>query len=263
MKSSRLLTGTLAMIMIAALIIPAYAQTGLDATAPEGPAISSEELAVLMQANDDVVFDNGVGTIDTNVAAVIAADFRHADDFVLVEDTFITDFHFPVRTFLTSDIADNLIIEYYILSDSEAGNSPGDLLTSGTLQIVQIDQIDGIHYMVWADFEDPIFLNGGVTYWIVIGSNDGSALGWLVSDSVEFGSARFFVDDGGLVNWQGPFSQHLWFQITGTDQLVGGESLPIDSTALVLAGAQSFSWMIPVVLSGIGIGLFAVSRKSE
>jgi len=45
--------------------------------------------------------------------------------------------------------------------------------------------------------------------------------------------------------------------------VVGGEFLPIDSTALLLAGAQSFSWMIPVILSGIGIGLFAVSRKSE
>ena len=44
---------------------------------------------------------------------------------------------------------------------------------------------------------------------------------------------------------------------------VGGELLPIDSTALILAGAQSFSWMIPVVLSALGIGLFVVSRKSE
>jgi len=47
------------------------------------------------------------------------------------------------------------------------------------------------------------------------------------------------------------------------DKVVGGEFLPIDSTALLLAGAQSFSWMIPVLLSGIGIGLFVVSRKSE
>ena len=44
---------------------------------------------------------------------------------------------------------------------------------------------------------------------------------------------------------------------------VGGEIIPIESTALLLAGAQTFSWMIPVVLSGIGIGLFVVSRKSE
>ncbi len=45
--------------------------------------------------------------------------------------------------------------------------------------------------------------------------------------------------------------------------VVGGTVIPIDSTALLLAGAQSTSWMIPVILSGIGIGLFAVSRKSE
>ena len=44
---------------------------------------------------------------------------------------------------------------------------------------------------------------------------------------------------------------------------VGGETIQIETTSLILAGAQTFSWMIPVVLSGIGIGLFAVSRKSE
>jgi len=44
---------------------------------------------------------------------------------------------------------------------------------------------------------------------------------------------------------------------------VGGELIPIESTSLLLAGAQSFSWMIPVVLSILGIGLFVVSRKSE
>jgi len=46
-------------------------------------------------------------------------------------------------------------------------------------------------------------------------------------------------------------------------QPVGGEIIPIETTSLILAGAQSFSWMIPVILSGIGIGLFVVSRKSE
>jgi hypothetical protein len=46
-------------------------------------------------------------------------------------------------------------------------------------------------------------------------------------------------------------------------QVIGGEIIPIESFSLILAGAQSFSWMIPVVLSGIGIGLFVVSRKSE
>ena len=45
--------------------------------------------------------------------------------------------------------------------------------------------------------------------------------------------------------------------------IVGGEIIPIETTSLILAVGQSFSWMIPVVLSGMGIGLFVVSRKSE
>ena len=49
----------------------------------------------------------------------------------------------------------------------------------------------------------------------------------------------------------------------GNGCFVGGEIIPIDATSLILAGAKSFSWMIPLVLSGIGIGLFVVSRKSE
>jgi len=46
-------------------------------------------------------------------------------------------------------------------------------------------------------------------------------------------------------------------------QPVGGELIPIETTSLILAGVQTFSWMIPVLLSGIGIGLFVVSRKSK
>ncbi len=45
--------------------------------------------------------------------------------------------------------------------------------------------------------------------------------------------------------------------------MVGGEIIPIEATSLILAGAQSFSWMIPVTLSILGIGLFVVSRKSK
>ena len=44
---------------------------------------------------------------------------------------------------------------------------------------------------------------------------------------------------------------------------VGGEFLPLETTSLLLASAQTFSWMIPVVLSVLGIGLFVASRKKE
>jgi len=59
------------------------------------------------------------------------------------------------------------------------------------------------------------------------------------------------------------FTQTFSQQPQPESQVIGGEIIPIESTSLILAGAQSFSWMIPVVLSVIGIGLFVVSRKSE
>jgi len=45
---------------------------------------------------------------------------------------------------------------------------------------------------------------------------------------------------------------------------VGGEILPINSMALMLAGVQSISmWMIPVVVSGAGIGVFVIMRSRK
>jgi len=41
---------------------------------------------------------------------------------------------------------------------------------------------------------------------------------------------------------------------------VGGTSLPIDSTSLLLAGASVNVWMIPVVLSAAGFGIL-IARK--
>jgi len=45
---------------------------------------------------------------------------------------------------------------------------------------------------------------------------------------------------------------------------VGGEIIPIDQTALLLAGVQSVSmWMIPVVVAGAGIGVFVTMRSRK
>jgi len=43
--------------------------------------------------------------------------------------------------------------------------------------------------------------------------------------------------------------------------IVGGELLPLDSAALLLAGAQmNAAWLIPVLVSAIGIGI-VIARK--
>ncbi|MEK0337332.1 MAG: hypothetical protein QQN41_07855, partial [Nitrosopumilus sp.] len=43
---------------------------------------------------------------------------------------------------------------------------------------------------------------------------------------------------------------------------IGGISIPIDTSALLLAGVSSISmWMIPVVIAGVGIGIFVIKRR--
>ncbi len=44
---------------------------------------------------------------------------------------------------------------------------------------------------------------------------------------------------------------------------VGGMGLPIDTTALLLASAQSVSlWMLPIIASGIAVGVFIIKKRS-
>jgi len=43
---------------------------------------------------------------------------------------------------------------------------------------------------------------------------------------------------------------------------VGGEWLPIDTTALLLAGVQTnLAWILPAVVIALGIGLVLVRRR--
>ncbi len=44
---------------------------------------------------------------------------------------------------------------------------------------------------------------------------------------------------------------------------VGGIGIPIDTTALLLASAQSVSlWMLPIIASGIAVGVFIIKKRS-
>ena len=70
-----------------------------------------------------------------------------------------------------------------------------------------------------------------------------------------------------------PVNEVIWFDITGAVILdivvdtvsfgmpVGGELIPLDTTMVLVAGAQyTAAWMIPVIVSGIGIAI-VIARK--
>jgi len=57
------------------------------------------------------------------------------------------------------------------------------------------------------------------------------------------------------------FTDYTLEHITITMQMVGGEMFPVDTTALILAGAElNAIWILPAI-AAIGIGAFVVSRK--
>jgi len=58
-----------------------------------------------------------------------------------------------------------------------------------------------------------------------------------------------------------PFAISCSFEVEHELVLVGGEMINVDPTALILAGGQmTAAWMIPVIVSGIGIGI-VIARK--
>ncbi len=126
------------------------------------------------------------------------------------------------------------------------------------------------------------------TYFSEAALNPNSFDHMMTFDLSDLSGNMIFVDFGGIIGiqpivlgsdtfliaWEDlPFNgqtlgdddyDDMMYLVTSVDPIgVGGEIIPIESTSLILAGAQTFSWMIPVVLSVLGIGMFIVSRKSE
>jgi len=81
-------------------------------------------------------------------------------------------------------------------------------------------------------------------------AHEGEDIRFCVTEEDDLFFFNYFIDDISLT--------------TVTDVVVGGTSIPIDSTALLVAGAQTISpWLILGVLSVVGIGLavFTIKRS--
>jgi len=183
-----------------------------------------------------------------------------ADDFVLTSPETVTDIHFFAAFFSGNPFDGNVI---YAIYTDDAGQ-PGLIMDSGLLVNVGT-QPDGlgvgctICFFVWGDLPFPFPLAAG-TYWVGLqGTTPASS---LVLDDTPVGASLQFSDDGGET-WNPASGLGIPLEITGPDQVIGGIFVPIDQSALLLAGVQSVSmWMIPVVIAGIGIGVFVIKRRN-
>ena len=188
-----------------------------------------------------------------------------ADDFVLTSSSTVTDLHFWTIEESGATFHFDDQVTYTIYNDNAGmpgsiASGPTIVTTSSVPYLGNPNCIGGLFvcYEVWLDIVPGITLSAG-TYWIGI-ENPGtfSGDGWTVwMDSDDLSGSAISLDGGS--NWIGSSYD---FPIVITGFIVGGSIIPIDFTSLILASAQSFSWMIPVTLSVLGIGLF-VFRKSE
>ena len=151
---------------------------------------------------------------------------------------------------------------YTIFAD--AGGVPGAVLASDSPQNQVTSQIGtSTKWEVWFDLEDPFFADAGVKYWFGLTSTNSSVnfdSAWLFSLSGGFGSNTAGINPP-PPTW-GITGKHSWFLLSGHPPgVVGGELLPIDTTALIIGySVLNAYWIAPIGI-GIGVGVYLVKRK--
>jgi len=251
----------LSLVLVAGLGTPAFAQLPTPQTA------STVEINRPQIDEDNVIFNGG--TASFAATCPLQNGLLCIDDFQLNEDAVLADVHLDV--FQQDSIAQPIPgftaeFSYVIIADNGGipGALPGALIQEGEGINEHKETIDDFNFRYWFDLDNPILLQAGTTYWIgvFVTNAGGNIIDWWTTDTV-FGNPGAFTGNQGASWTTFIGEENMNLVLTGEDDVVGGEFLPIETTSLLLAGAQTFSWMIPVVLSVLGIGLFVASRKSE
>jgi len=228
LKIDKLLAGIFAFIMVASMVFPAYAIERVDEE--HSATLSASEIDELLTptSHDNVIYENA--NPDTGSTTFIDTKIL-ADDFVLAGNSVVTDAHFIVEK-----NGGGLGIEpllYFIFADN--GGVPGDVIESGTAQDVQLmflaDADEGDEqFEVWFDFEDPVPLDGGVTYWFGLKYTEDFGIiepepEWIGAD-VTTGHVGMVCVDCDIPpdtdDWRDE-GIDFWFQLTGDIEIVGGE----------------------------------------
>ena len=262
MQTSRLLAGTLALFLVAGLGTPVFGDFGLEGTGTPPP---KQPLAPQV-IPPNVIYDNGGPNL---INAANVGDFVSASDFVIADDMVLTDVHLWMCEQLG---AWDGTIEWWIFED--APGSPGTIFAEGNGVLVDkiptgdvIPSVCDVSELSF-DLDNPVGLEGGITYWLGLHLKQDfsppSVVFWATADPN--GSLLVHASSGGTFdNWFAPgggvFDEVAFF-LTGDSTLVGGELLPIDNTALVLAGIQTSAiWMLPVLAGVAGAGFYLVKFR--
>ena len=211
-------------------------------------------------AVDETIWDNGtpidVGGNHFGIA-VAAADFQLSGDSVL------TDAHFWA---CLDDTVWTHPIEWFVFNDD--GGIPGAIVARGdAMNVVAVPTGNsdscGNEFEISFDLDNPETLDGGTIYWFGLHAGNNFSLVTFWERAVNpFGSLGMRTFDGDFDNWEPIATEDYAFFLTGTTTVVGGELLPIDNTALLLAGLQSSAiWMLPVLVGAAGVGAYYIKTR--
>ena len=245
MNSGKFLSLTLALVLIAGFAHPSFAQQveikTLQTTSTQTITISSAD-------PDDIIFENG--PVDTTSAVLCGGSCFIADDFEVTQNLLLTDVHLLLLDVFDTDSES---VEYRIYADDSG--LPGEVIASGNA--INLEGVEDVFFEIWFDLEEPVNLEANTTYWIGLDLPD---VFWFGSGFV-YGQLPVAIPDGGPpgIFWD----LGVNFILTGhPPEIVGGEFLPTDTTALLLAAASSpFTWLSSIAFVVVGVGAFLVLRN--
>jgi len=264
-NSYKLLAGALALVLVAGMTSPAFAQFAVTGS-PE-PVELEEFVSPLFLQLENLVYENG----NPDPSNALSINFGViANDFVLEEDLEITDLHF---IFLDDQppFGWDGPFQYEIRQDDNG--IPGELISSGVGQNVETEEIEvgplDPRFIVWLDLEEPIPLTGGITYWLVLHAGDdinddtNRGMFWEKSDVIIGNNAvgRFTFDPDGWMDTE----IDTWFQLTDSplNIPIGGTSFPVSTTTLLVAGAQANMGLLSLALVGMVAAGAAIIYKTK
>lgn len=256
MKLNKFLAGTLALVLIAGFVSPAFAQqVGISESGygSEGSS-SSDNVSAPLHGNVD---QNNPGPAVTfcqvpfvsdplNPIFFAAQEFKPTKDNLVAVEIELVQLQLVSAQPITINIWDGFIGNGAPLGSTDVHTGLPGVQNTGIVHFdfaAPVPLVPGNTYVIQMVPTDNI--PGFIWFWNITEDNypDGQTICPVPFSEFDFIFTTFFEDEVQEIS-------------------VGGELLSIDSTALVLAGLQSSAiWMIPVLAGIAGAGAFYIKTR--
>ncbi len=154
---------------------------------------------------------------------------------------------------------------YQFAIHADNAGEPGTVLASGIGQNVGEEQLDTEWYLVWFDLEEAFLAEKDTKYWFSLHVDFDTCIGWAFGDSGLGEPSHLNIAE----TWFDPNTgDHSWFLLSGANQPIGGTSIPVSTTTLLVAGVQANMglWslaLVGMVAAGAAITYKLKSKKTE